>query len=137
MEPENLPNRKREDRPWGNFEQFTQNQSSTIKIITVTSGEKFSLQTHQHRDEFWHVLSGMGTVIIGDTTQEAHAGDEFFIPRGTNHRAEAIGGDLYFLEISFGDFDENDIVRIEDKYGRLEHSPKGNVRPTEPPSGSV
>lgn len=115
---DNLPDFEKDIRPWGQFERFTHNKPSTVKIITVNAGEEFSLQTHNERDEFWRVLSGYGVITTGDTEHDANPGDEFFIPRGTKHRAR--GGDegLVFLEIAFGNFDEKDIVRIEDKYGR-------------------
>ncbi len=109
----------RDERPWGFFERLTQSEESTVKIITVHPGEMFSLQTHAHRDEYWRVLSGEGVITIGTTTARAHAGDEFYIPRRTEHRAEGAGADgITFLEIAFGAFDENDIVRLEDKYDR-------------------
>lgn len=115
---EELHNYGKETRPWGNFEQFTLNEQSTVKILTVKAGEELSLQVHQHRDEFSRVLKGSGTVQIGEKSSEVHEGDSFFIPRGTQHRT--IGGDsgLVYLEISFGDFDENDETRLEDDYGR-------------------
>ncbi|MDE2212965.1 MAG: phosphomannose isomerase type II C-terminal cupin domain [Patescibacteria group bacterium] len=118
MSTESLPFYKKEERPWGFFEQFTLNTPSTVKLLSVRSGEALSLQTHAKRDEFWHVLSGEGVVTIGDSTQKVHAQKEFFIPRGTAHRAEALEHDLWMLEISFGDFDEEDIVRLKDRYGR-------------------
>ncbi len=116
-----LKNYEKDERPWGSYERFTLNEPTTVKLITVKPGEEFSLQTHAHRDEFWHVISGSGTVTVGDGARVARAGDEFFIPRGMLHRAQ--GGDegLLFLEIAFGAFDENDIDRVEDKYGREEH----------------
>ena len=77
-----------------------------------------SLQTHQHRDEFWRILSGTGTVHVGDTDAEAKAGDTFFSPRHREHRVTGGPQGISFLEISFGDFDEDDIKRLEDKYGR-------------------
>jgi len=108
----------RDDRPWGNFIEFTKNEPSTVKIITVNPGEAFSLQKHAKRDEFWHVISGDGTVTVGDEKKPGEAGSEFFIPRGTNHRLEAGSTPVVFLEVSFGEFDESDITRIDDKYGR-------------------
>jgi mannose-6-phosphate isomerase-like protein (cupin superfamily) len=108
----------KESRPWGNFERFTLNEATTVKIITVKEGEGFSLQTHAHRDEFWRILSGSGTLVLGDTTLSAAPGDAFYCPRGTRHRATGGKGGLQFLEIAFGDFDESDIARLEDKYGR-------------------
>lgn len=107
-----------EKRPWGEFERFTENEQSTVKIITVNKGEAFSLQFHKERKEFWQILEGKCFVTIGDTKIEAKEGDRFEIPASVNHRLEAID-DVKFLEISFGEFKEGDIVRIEDKYGRI------------------
>jgi len=118
MEHDNLPHYGRVERPWGCFEQFTLNDQSTVKIIVVREGDAFSLQTHARRDEFWRIIAGRGVVTIGEVSREAQEGDEFFIPKETLHRANGGVGGLTVLEISFGEFDENDIVRLEDKYGR-------------------
>ena len=107
-----------EKRPWGSFERFTLNEPSTVKIITVNRGEAFSLQKHKGRDEWWKILEGDGKATIDGTEKEIKVGDEYFLPRGTEHRILAGKSAVVFLEISFGDFDENDIVRIEDRYGR-------------------
>jgi mannose-1-phosphate guanylyltransferase/mannose-1-phosphate guanylyltransferase/mannose-6-phosphate isomerase len=107
-----------ETRPWGNFEQFTKNESSTVKIITVNPGGELSLQYHAKRSEFWKVLSGQPTITIDDAVVTAHAGDEFFAPAGAKHRIQAGDTPAAILEVAFGDFDENDITRLEDKYGR-------------------
>lgn len=115
---EGLTNYEREVRPWGDFERFTLNEKSTVKIITVRPNEAFSLQTHEHRDEFWRVLSGGGTVTIGDAEHAAKADDAFYSPRGSKHRVLGGPEGITFLEIAFGDFDENDIHRLEDRYGR-------------------
>lgn len=115
---EGLQNFTKEERPWGNFERFTLNEKTTVKIVTVRPGEAISLQTHRQRDEFWRVLSGSGTVTIGSETQGTKKGDTFFGKRGQEHRIEAGKEDLVILEIAFGDFDEQDIARLEDLYGR-------------------
>ena len=107
-----------EKRPWGSFERFTLNEPSTVKIITVNTGEAFSLQKHKGRDEWWKILEGDGKATIGVTKKEIKVGDEYFVPRETEHRILAGKSAVVFLEISLGDFDENDIVRIEDRYGR-------------------
>lgn len=107
-----------EERPWGNFEQFCKNSVSTIKIINVQPNSKLSLQFHNKRDEFWKILSGKGEVVIGENTFEANEGNEFAIPVRQLHRIQTKDYPLKILEISFGDFDENDIVRLEDDYGR-------------------
>ncbi len=106
------------ERPWGNFRQFTLNEISTVKIITVKAGEEFSLQYHDLRDEFWKILEGQPEVIVGDQTIKANAGDEFYVPRKTDHRVRAGDQDVKFLEIAYGEFKEDDIVRLQDKYGR-------------------
>ncbi len=106
------------ERPWGKFEQFTHNEPSTVKIISVKQREAFSLQYHNHRTEFWKILSGTPEVILGDSVIRAKPGDEFNILPGINHRIRSINADTEVLEISTGDFDEGDIVRLEDKYGR-------------------
>ena len=90
-----------------------------VKIITVHPGEALSLQYHNGRDEYWRVLAGDGTAIVGETNVALKPGSDVFVPRKTKHRI--IGGsvDLVFLELAFGDFDEKDIVRLEDRYGRI------------------
>ena len=115
MEP---PKPYREERPWGGFVEFTRNTPSSVKVITVNPGESLSLQNHAKRDEFWLVLSGTGTITNGTNQIPASAGETHWIPRGINHRLEAGNEPLKILEISFGDFQDSDIVRLEDKYGR-------------------
>lgn len=115
---EGLSNYEKEERPWGNFERFTLNEKSTVKIITVSAGESFSLQTHEHRDEYWCVTKGSGVIRIGEKDVDAKEGDSFFSPRHTIHRATGGPNGITFLEIAFGEFDENDITRLEDRYGR-------------------
>lgn len=113
-----LDNYDKEDRPWGGFERFTLNEPSTVKIIMVSPGEAFSLQQHTRRTEFWRVLKGSGKVTIGEDERKAAEGDMFRVAEGEKHRAEAGPEGLTLLEIAFGTFDENDIARLEDKYGR-------------------
>lgn len=104
-------------KPWGNFEQFSCNEKSTVKILNVGSSESLSLQLHNNRDEYWKILEGTGVINIGNKTYQAKEGDEFWIPKKTIHRIIGVT-DTKVLEISFGEFDENDIVRYDDIYGR-------------------
>jgi mannose-6-phosphate isomerase-like protein (cupin superfamily) len=115
---EGLNNYEKVDRPWGNFERFTHNEQTTVKILTLKPSEKLSLQTHEHRDEFWRVLRGSGVVSIGEREIEVRESDTSFISRNTAHRAVAGSEGLSFLEISFGNFVEDDEKRLEDDYGR-------------------
>ncbi len=115
---EGLNHYEKEIRPWGDFERFTLNEQTTVKIITVNAGESISLQTHEHRDEFWRVIKGSGIIHINGKDNDAHEGDKFFSTRGSTHRVTGGPEGAVFLEIAFGNFDEGDIHRIEDKYGR-------------------
>lgn len=103
-----------ETRPWGKFEQFSKNEKTTVKIITVNDA-KLSLQSHQNRDELWIILEGNPKIVLNDQTYYSKPGDRFEIKRTQKHR---IIGPGKILEISFGDFDENDIQRYEDDFGR-------------------
>lgn len=116
---EHLANYEKIERPWGNFERFTLNEPTTVKILKLNADESLSLQTHKQRDEFWYVTAGSGTVQIGETEQEAREGDNFFVSRNTQHRISAGSAGLAFLEISFGEFAEDDETRLEDKYDRV------------------
>ena len=108
------------DKPWGRFEQYTHNLPCTVKIITVAPGGKLSSQYHHHRDELWVVLDEGVRVQLDEDVLQPEVGEELFIPRGTVHRLFTGGEEeVRILEISFGEFDEEDIVRLEDVYGRL------------------
>ena len=107
-----------EERPWGYFERFTFNETSTVKILTIKPGEHPSLQYHQKREEFWLVIKGNAIVKVGNKKTHAEEGNEFFIPKKAVHCVEAVNDEAKILEISFGEFDEKDIVRLKDKYGR-------------------
>ncbi len=107
------------DRPWGGFEQYTSNESTTVKIVTVKAGNRLSLQRHTNRDELWVVLDSEVVVEVGDTVEKVQPGDKVWIPRGTVHRLENRGAlPARVLEIAFGHFDEGDITRLDDDYDR-------------------
>ena len=113
-----MPQPYEEHRPWGWFRQFTHNQETTVKVLHVERDAVLSLQSHTERDEFWRVLSGTPIVIIDNTEVVAKPGDEFWVPKGATHRLKGGDVDSEVLEIAFGTFDENDITRYEDVYGR-------------------
>ena len=110
----------RVDKPWGKFEQYAHNVPCTVKIITVNPGGTLSLQYHHRRDELWVVLDPGARVEIGDKVLHPEPEEKLFIPRGTVHRLSCDGErPARILEVSFGEFDEDDIVRLEDVYGRI------------------
>ncbi len=108
-----------EERPWGLFRRFTNNQISTIKIIKVLPNEELSLQSHKEREEFWRVIKGDGIFEIGSKKYIVEEGSEQFVPVLTKHKMKSGMDGMEVLEISLGEFDENDIIRYEDKYGRV------------------
>lgn len=116
---QDLSHYEKDVRPWGAYERFTLNETTTVKVITVSPGEAFSLQTHANRAEFWRILSGFASITVGEKTTDAGPEDTFYIPANTKHRAQAGPQGLQFLEIAFGTFDESDITRLEDRYGRV------------------
>ena len=81
-----LPTVYREQRPWGSFMQFVANTPCTIKILSVAASQALSLQYHKGRDEFWMVIKGKGTFLVGEKEQKGCEGDTFFVPRYTQHR---------------------------------------------------
>jgi mannose-6-phosphate isomerase len=107
------------ERPWGQFQQFVSNETVTVKIITVEPGHRLSLQTHENRGEFWQVLDVPIEVTVADRTWEAQPGESVWVPQGAVHRmANKADRPGRLLEVAFGDFDEADIVRLEDDYTR-------------------
>lgn len=106
------------EKPWGSFRQFLSENGVTVKILKVNPNQQFSLQYHNNRNEFWYIISGSPTVTVGESEIEAKAGDEFNIEKGQKHRMKSGESETVFLEISKGEFNEDDIVRIEDDYGR-------------------
>ena len=107
-----------EERPWGSFERLVLNEPCSVKFLNVEAGKRFSLQTHAKREEFWRCIKGSGTATIGDKEIPMKEGDEVLAPVGTPHRLTGGAGGITVLEISFGEFDEADIVRLEDDFGR-------------------
>jgi len=81
-------------------------------------GGETSWQSHTKRSEFWHIISGTGIVRVEDKEFNVAAGDECFAPVWAKHRWIAGDSGMVLIEIATGDFDEEDITRYEDKYGR-------------------
>ena len=113
-----LKNHLLDKRPWGQFEQFTLNEKTTVKIITVKPKKRLSLQTHKNREEFWYFLDNPAKVTIGNKSYKVKAGDSVKIKKEQAHRVEGLKKTARFLEIAFGNFNETDIERLEDDFGR-------------------
>lgn len=107
-----------EDRPWGKFEKFHENKPCTVKLIYVNPNSRLSLQYHNNRSEFWKVVFGTAYMQLDDSSLVLKEGQTVEIPNKASHRVEAKETKCVILEISYGIFDENDIVRLEDDYQR-------------------
>jgi len=106
------------ERPWGKFFQFTHNEVSTVKILSVKANKRLSYQSHKNRDEFWRCINNSVKVILNDVESTLNKGDEIFISKNDKHRLIGLDKDAEVLEISFGNFDEEDNTRYEDDFGR-------------------
>ena len=113
-----MPNIVQENRPWGRFERFTLNEPCTVKLIYVSPNKRLSLQYHNNRSEFWKVIKGPVRVQISNETRILQTGEAITVPNKAVHRLEGIDSEAIILEISMGNFDELDIIRIEDDYKR-------------------
>ncbi len=107
-------------RPWGSFDSIDRGDKYQVKRITVNPGSRLSLQYHHHRAEHWIVVSGCARVTIGSTTKLVAENQSVFIPIGEKHCLENPGTiPLELIEVQSGSYlGEDDIVRLEDLYGR-------------------
>lgn len=107
-------------RPWGSYESIAKDQRFQVKLINVKPGAALSLQKHHHRAEHWVVVSGTALITRGDEKFALTENQSTYIPLGVVHRMENPGKiPLSIIEIQSGSYlGEDDIVRLEDKYGR-------------------
>ena len=110
-----------EKRPWGNYHIIAKNTGYQIKEIKVTQGSKLSLQKHEARSEFWQIVKGDSKITIENQEYFLKEKEHIYIPKDTIHRIENIGKEeLIFIEIQLGEIlKEEDIIRLEDDYGRV------------------
>jgi mannose-1-phosphate guanylyltransferase/mannose-6-phosphate isomerase len=108
-------------RPWGNYRTVDAGERFQVKRITVKPGAKLSLQKHYHRAEHWVVVHGTAMVQRGEERMLVRENESVYIPIGTEHRLENPGKvPLQLIEVQSGPYlGEDDIVRIEDTYGRV------------------
>ncbi len=108
-------------RPWGTYTTLEEDERFKIKRIVVKPGQRLSLQMHHHRSEHWVVVSGMARVEHNGREFFLNTNESTFIPAGHQHRLENPGViDLVLIEVQSGDYlGEDDIVRLDDVYGRV------------------
>jgi mannose-1-phosphate guanylyltransferase/mannose-6-phosphate isomerase len=111
-------------RPWGTYTILQEAPQFKIKRIAVKPGASLSLQMHHHRSEHWVVVSGRAEVVNGDQFLALEANQSTYIPAGNRHRLTNPGEtELEMIEVQCGAYlGEDDIVRFDDMYGRLNSS---------------
>jgi mannose-1-phosphate guanylyltransferase/mannose-6-phosphate isomerase len=107
-------------RPWGSYRSLSLHDRHQVKEIPVRPGAQLSLQLHHHRSEHWVVVSGTALVTIGGEEKVVHETESVYVSAGTPHRLANPGKiPLRLIEVQTGSYlGEDDIVRIEDQYGR-------------------
>ena len=108
------------ERPWGKYEVLVEAVGYKVKRITVTSGGRLSLQSHEHRAEHWVVVTGTAKVTVDNDVMMKEPGESVYIPLGAIHRLEnETAADMILIEVQTGTYlGEDDIKRYDDIYGR-------------------
>jgi mannose-1-phosphate guanylyltransferase len=108
-------------RPWGKYDSIDEGERYQVKRISVKPGEGLSLQMHHHRAEHWIVVAGTAKVTLGDEIKLLGENESIYIPLGVTHCLENPGKiPLDLIEVRSGTYlEEDDIVRFQDRYGRI------------------
>lgn len=108
-------------RPWGDYDSIDCGNRYQVKRITVKPGAKLSVQKHHHRSEHWVVVRGTARVLKGEETITLTENQSTYIPLGEIHALENPGKiPLELIEVQSGSYlGEDDIIRLEDRYGRV------------------
>lgn len=108
------------ERPWGTYKTLELGDGFQVKIITVNPGGQLSLQKHFKRSEHWTVVQGEPTITVGDSIKSYKSNDAVYIPVEAAHRMENLTDrPASVIEVQVGAYlGEDDIVRLEDIYGR-------------------
>ncbi len=100
--------RESDERPWGRYEVLEEQPGFKVKVLEVKPGARLSLQRHARREEHWVVVKGVADVVCGAEELQLRQGEHVHIP-------------LEIIEVQLGDYlGEDDIVRLEDDYRRIE-----------------
>lgn len=112
-----------EKRPWGMYRVLLETPYTKVKEIVVLPNQRLSLQYHNNRSEVWTVVKGDGIVQIGECSEPIFTEDVVEILEKESHRITGGDSGITFIEVQLspdGIFNEEDIVRIDDDYGRIE-----------------
>ena len=108
-------------KPWGTYKNILEEDFCKVKKITISPGQAPSYQYHFKRSEVWVVVQGSGEFKQDDIVRLVQYGDVLIVPVQSKHQVKNTGEeDLVFIEVQHGEyFGEDDIVRLEDNYGRI------------------
>lgn len=109
-----------DERPWGSYQVLLNLPHCKVKHITVNPGKRLSYQKHLHRSEKWTIIKGIATIVINGSFKYLEPGQTIDIPQGALHRlSNSTSSTIELIEIQKGSyFGEDDIIRIEDDFGR-------------------
>ena len=109
------------ERPWGRYLVVHSTPTSWTKTLIIREGAQLSLQFHEHRDEVWHAPEGRLHAFIGGEHITLEEDRVYTVPAGTPHRVyNPSRYELPLVEVALGLPDEDDIIRLEDDYGRAD-----------------
>lgn len=111
-----------DERPWGNFTVLDEGEGYKAKRIEVLPGKRLSYQKHAQRAEHWFIVQGTAKVTLDGQDIFLKPGEYVDIPIGAAHRVENPGEEkVIFIEVQRGGYlGEDDIVRLQDDFGRTE-----------------
>lgn len=120
--PELAKNHRKVQRPWGWYDSLDLGANHQVKRIMVKPGASISLQTHAHRAEHWVIIQGEARITLGTEVKTYQRYDHVFIPKQCLHRLQNVSSaEVELIEVQCGDYlGEDDIVRYEDIYGRVQ-----------------
>jgi len=107
-------------RPWGSYDGLDAEEGFQVKRLIVNPGAVLSLQKHAQRAEHWTVVLGKARITLDDREFDMGVNESTYIPIGAVHRiANPFDEPVHIIEVQCGDYlGEDDIVRLEDNYGR-------------------
>jgi len=107
------------ERPWGGYQIIYEDFGIVVKVLTVNPGTRLSLQKHTFRSEKWYVVAGDMVAVVDGESIEMEVGKPVFVDVSKVHRLVNVGNEVgRVVEIIQGVYDEDDIERLEDDYGR-------------------
>ncbi len=108
------------ERPWGGYSVLEDiDPPVCVKVLTISPKGRLSLQTHEKRSERWYILDAGIVVTVGEKRWVTEPGETVYVAAGEKHRIKNVSNRVArIVELMYGEYDENDITRIEDDYGR-------------------